>query len=574
MKAMTALFVAALWLPAVVLGQSPIVPGKAVVGGSKAHLEAAALRDTSYPVALTSGVRLTVPALKRAASAAPIDSQDKRIRIGSNRDLATETDVLTGPRNLHWIAALDGGATTRLSVTSPMAAALRVGLTVRGLPEGAELRFFGTGPIVGPLSGALAMEATRQHGVFWTPLTEGDSQAIEIWIPANANREAVRIALESASHLDVRPSHQFKSAGPGVSQPCEQDVVCSTNGNEALSKAARSVAKLAFTENGVTYLCSGTLISDGAVSSQVPYLYTAAHCIGSQAAAATLNTFWFFDAATCGGEVGTYRQLSRGATLLYSNATTDAALVRLSERAPDGAWFSGWDASPLATGAPILALHHPAGDVKKISAGQAMAGTLSSNGASYSTASWSLGSTEGGSSGSGLFTLNGGEYYLRGGLRGGSASCSSTGHLEDPSNRDYYSRIDLEAATLRTWLSGAPMPMDDYTGMWSNPAEPGWGMTIVQAESNHVFVVLFVQDAAGQSAWFALSEGAWRTAAVLEGRLYRATGAAFAQAYDRSKFALSAVGDARIEFDANDGAVLTVTIDGLTTVKAIRRLSL
>ena len=42
-----------------------------------------------------------------------------------------------------------------------------------------------------------------------------------------------------------------------------------------------------------------------------PGLYTAAHCIGTQAAAATLNTFWFFDAAACGGKSASdYRQLT------------------------------------------------------------------------------------------------------------------------------------------------------------------------------------------------------------------------------------------------------------------------
>jgi hypothetical protein len=84
---------------------------------------------------------------------------------------------------------------------------------------------------------------------------------------------------------------------------------------------------------------------------------------------------------------------------------------------------------------------------------------------------------------------------LRGGLRGGSASCASTGRVDDPANRDYYSRIDLEAATLRTWLTAAPAPLDDYTDLWSDPAEPGWGLAIVQSAANRVFATWFTHDA-------------------------------------------------------------------------------
>jgi hypothetical protein len=335
---------------------------------------------------------------------------------------------------------------------------------------------------------------------------------------------------------------------------------------------ARAVAKLLYTENGVSYVCSGTLINDGDAASQVPYLYTAAHCIGSQAAAATLNTFWFFEAALCGGKTAAdYRQLSSGATLMYANASSDAALLRLSDRAPEGAWFSGWEAAPLDAGTPLVALHHPAGDLKKLSLGEALGITAAAGGVTYSTAAWTSGSTEAGSSGSGLFTLSSGEYVLRGGLRGGSASCSSTGHVEDPSNRDYYSRLDLEAPALKAWLASGPAPLEDYTDMWFNPDEPGWGVSIMQSAANRVFATWYTYDANNRPMWIVLPEGAWRTAVVFEGALYRATGSAFDRPYDRSRFSVTPVGTGRIAFGHGGAATVTFTVDGKTVTKTIKR---
>jgi hypothetical protein len=495
--------------------------------------------------------------------------------VGFSRDIATETLATEGPARLEWVAAPGGGYSTRLSITSPRAVSLRVGLVARGLPAGSQLRFSGSGAprrLVGPVTGAEAAEDSRANGVFWGPLTEGETQSVEVWIPAGSESWRVHLAAQNVAHLVASPANRFKLAGVGVSQACEQDVACLAAANPEVARTARSVAKLVYVENGITYMCTGTLISDGNLESQVPYLYTAAHCIGSQAAAATLNTFWFFDAAACGsGAPAEYRQLTGGATLLYANPLTDASLVRLSDRAPEGAWFSGWETTPVTSGTPLVALHHPAGDLKKITVGQALDPTVASTGASYVTAAWTLGSTEGGSSGSGIFTFGAGEYLLRGGLRGGSASCATTGRVDDPANRDFYSRIDLEAATLRQWLSAAPMPLDDYTGLWWSPDEPGWGVTLVQDLRNHLFAAWYTYDSTGQATWLVLPEGTWRTAVAFEGKLYRATGSPYDRPYDPARFSLATVGTGRIDFGHDDTAVLTVQIDGRTFVKAIRR---
>jgi len=117
---------------------------------------------------------------------------------------------------------------------------------------------------------------------------------------------------------------------------------------------------------------------------------------------------------------------------------TDALLLRLNRAAPAGANFAGWDTSVLPTGSTVVAVHHPQGDSKKVSIGQQLA-----RDASEITVGWLQGTTEGGSSGSAIFSKDYNGYHLRGGLYGGSASCANTGSLANTQNRDYYSRFDV-----------------------------------------------------------------------------------------------------------------------------------
>lgn len=543
------------------------VAGEAAAPEPKAARVAAFKSSEGRPAA--SRVRLgALDAAVRERLDAGQDIDEKRVAVGASRSIAGEAIASEGStRAPAWTPAGDGLA-TRVEITSAGAQSLRLALRAKSLPAGAEIRVRGTtARVIGPISAQTVVAATLDQGAYWTPVTEGETQTLEIWVPAGADTARARFSVETLSHLTAKPSALFKTAGS-----CHEDVACYAGNNAALANAARSVAKLVYTENGVTYMCSGTLINDGDQSSQIPYLYTAAHCIGTQAAAATLNTFWFFDAAACGGKGATdYRQLSGGATLLYASAETDAALVRLADRAPEGAWFSGWDAAALSSGTALVGLHHPGGELKKIAMGQALEFTSASGGNSYATAAWIAGTTEKGSSGSGIFSLSGNEYVLRGGLKGGSASCESSGKVADPANRDFYSRLDVEAPKLRAWLAAGPAPLEDYTDMWWNPEEPGWGVSVQQHADNRVFVTYYAYDRDGKPTWLVVPDAKWTTAFAVEGAVYRASGPGSDAAYDPKRFAVTPVGTARIEFGHGGTAAMSLTADGRTVAKNLRR---
>ena len=122
-------------------------------------------------------------------------------------------------------------------------------------------------------------------------------------------------------------------------------------------------------------------------------------------------------------------------------------LLRLEGDLPDGVMFQGWDASPQPFGTQVTGIHHPGnrdwGFFKRLSFGQIIPNPYSTASADvYAIVSWAPGQgyTEGGSSGSALFsspgTVVGADSFIYGGLaevenacRTGSAFLSGYTHF-------------------------------------------------------------------------------------------------------------------------------------------------
>jgi len=58
-------------------------------------------------------------------------------------------------------------------------------------------------------------------------------------------------------------------------------------------------------------------------------------------------------------------------------------------------------------------------------------------------------------------------------------------------------------------------------GLWWNPANSGWGISITQHAGGQMFVVWFTYDAAGSPTWFVMPGGTWTTSDTYDGRIYR-----------------------------------------------------
>ena len=179
-----------------------------------------------------------------------------------------------------------------------------------------------------------------------------------------------------------------------------------------------------------------------------------------QAQAATLITDWFYHSASCGSSTVSTdtRRLTKGSTLLYSTASTDTSFVQLNEAPPAGVVYAGsYFGAALSARSGIAGVHHPSGDMEKLSVGTLKGYGQCGNGTCLDTdvssgtfygVNWQQGTTEGGSSGSALFYSIGSQRYVSGQLYGGNASC------REPNGTDYYGRFDVSyKAKIKQWLN-------------------------------------------------------------------------------------------------------------------------
>jgi hypothetical protein len=93
-------------------------------------------------------------------------------------------------------------------------------------------------------------------------------------------------------------------------------------------------------------------------------------------------------------------------------------------------------------------------------------------------------------------------------------------------------------ATLPAMAQTQPVPAANYTDLWWNSAENGWGVTITQHPSNQFFAIWYtydprVQDPAApgnfKPLWIAMSGGFWQSPTSITGPVYVLNGTPFFQ---------------------------------------------
>ena len=358
---------------------------------------------------------------------------------------------------LTWTRDAGGSQRAAIGVQSPGAKGLRLGLLVEQLPPLALLRVYAPGDEqTTEITGAevlRALESNRAAGetgddarTYWLPLVQGSQAALEIELPAGADPAQLQVSLPRVSHAKLLPTDDevvIKASGS-----CNKDAMCVSG----ITDIMHAVALMDFVASGTEYICTGTLLNN-TKKDFTPYFLSANHCISTQTAASTLETYWNYRWASCNGSQPdpTFTSRSGGAQLLYASVKTDTSFMLLNSAPPSNAFFAGWNAqTPGSAGQSIFGIHFPSGDPQKYSMGT-IAGfstctppnaqgeatctdSNSANGTFYSVR-WLTGVTEGGSSGSALVATSG--QQVIGQLFGGSSSCSNK------QGQDVYGRFDF-----------------------------------------------------------------------------------------------------------------------------------
>ncbi len=564
----------------VVRGEPSLTPKSA---GPAAQLRVAPaapqVRLTPVPESEIQALRA---ANQRARTAAQGAAAQKRFAVGIVRPIAA---AAPSARELAWVP-VKGGYAAQVAVSSPDAGALRAAIDLAGVPLDVEMVFFGSdAPDV--LEGPIRVGDVKDRSVtWWSPVVDGETLTVEFFVPAQYDPRSLGFRVTGVSHLFTTLSSAFTKmvADIGTSGPCNVDIKCSSlMSSQAFQSVRNAVAQMVYNMGSSTYLCTGTLLNDTVSSTQIPWFHGANHCFENespplktaaqmQAVANTLNTLWFFEATSCNARgVPPYVQLTGGATFIYNYPAADVLFLRLNDTAPSGAFFAGWDPNPIPVGSSVITISHPSGDLKKVTQGtvqrysnpQVMGGA----GLPFTEVLWSSGTTEGGSSGAGLFTFDGSQYLLRGGLWGGSALC------DNPNGTDNFSRFDLAYPSLAQYLSpSSSFPAFDYTDLWWNPNENGWGLNLVQHPNGIIFAIWYTYDANGKRTWYAMSSGTWLSSNTYQGQLYTASGPGYNGAFDPNRVTRTAVGTGTLVFTDANNATWSYTVNGVSGSKSITRL--
>jgi hypothetical protein len=112
-------------------------------------------------------------------------------------------------------------------------------------------------------------------------------------------------------------------------------------------------------------------------------------------------------------------------------------------------------------------------------------------------------------------------------------------------------------------------PAVDYTDLWWNPNESGWGMAMAQQFGN-IFLAWYVYDTNGKPFWY-VAPACSVSGSSCSGTLYRTTGPAFGPPLDPTKVQAFAVGVAVVSFVDANNAVLSYTVDNVSATKVITR---
>ncbi len=124
--------------------------------------------------------------------------------------------------------------------------------------------------------------------------------------------------------------------------------------------------------------------------------------------------------------------------------------------------------------------------------------------------------------------------------------------------------------TRQVFATGTVQPTVDYSALWWNAAEPGWGLALTQ-EYAMIFVTMYTYDAAGKPVWYVASSCPV-TGDACSGDLYQVTGGTAPNlAWNEANKLVSKVGTTRFVFTGQSTGTMDYTINGASGSKAITR---
>ena len=353
----------------------------------------------------------------------------------------------------------------RLKIKSANAQALGLYFDAFWIPSNGELYVYNSDK--SKILGAYTNINNHPSGIFAIENIEGDELIIE-YLQKGDSRPILHINNLLYAYRSIKSNTQVRNFGD--SGNCQVNVNCSPEGDN-WKEIKTSVCRISIRIDGNAYWCSGSLMNNTAEDCK-PYVLTADHCAfdsdnGAYATQGDMNQWIFYfnyEANECenptqnpsANTLSGCSYISRSSNNGNVNNSSDFHFVELNNDLPFdyGLYAAGWNRNNTAPSQSV-GIHHPAGDIKKISSYN----QSTSSGSFDWRVRWvetetSHGVTEGGSSGSPLFNS---DQQVVGTLSTGSSACSPNYLLN---GYDYYGKFSyswnqnggINDRQLRPWL--------------------------------------------------------------------------------------------------------------------------
>jgi hypothetical protein len=387
-----------------------------------------------------------------------------------------------------------GGNVWRLILHATGAKALSVTFGKFQLPEQGKLFMYDVNRK--KKIGAFTSETNPSNGEMATEIILGESVIIEYFQPSGII-ELPQIVISELLYVYRSPGYDpaasFKNFGEAGS--CEVNINCPEG--QPYGNQKQGVVRIWIRAGTSAYWCSGSLMNNTRRDFK-PYILSASHCQeGASLSDFSKWVFYFnYESPTCANpSVEPSFKTMSGASLVSASGfntagQSDFLLVQLSQLIPQdyNAWYFGWSRE-LTSNPGAIGIHHPGGDIKKISfvlnapvAVDVYGGTANPNGTHWQV-NWhstqsGFGVTEPGSSGSPLINVDG---NVIGTLSGGGSDCTHTNEM------DYYGKVSAH------WISDGTVATNQL-GPWLDPLNSGKSSFAGGYNNNNV-IAQFTADA-------------------------------------------------------------------------------
>ncbi len=379
---------------------------------------------------------------------------------------------LTPDNSGEWFMGENGFDIWKLTIRSNGAKSLNLIFDEFKIPENSRLFIFNESE--NHYLGAFTDLNNKPSGKFAVSPVLGDEITVQFEVPEKYSKDHFfRIINVNHDYVGILKSGDRRPLGK-VAGTCNVNVNCDEWGewNDVKNSVCRLIVK-------GKRICSGVLINNTA-ENQKPYILSAAHCYDSFDYPEQTIYAFNYESPFCASIDGDPSHSVSGAKMKAQSDSLDFALVELSLIPPPDyrPYYAGWNRSSSIPESTVC-IHHPQGDIKKLSADNDSP-AISSFGEPNSSDKdyiyrgffrinkWEFGTTEQGSSGCALFDT---DKNVIGTLTGGEATCSNPVY-------DYFERFSNawdfksdSATQLKYWLDPLKTGAEVLNGVQFNEGE-------------------------------------------------------------------------------------------------------